>query len=1071
MMDSKAKRLKLPFILLLLILYQSAMKFGGCSKLLTFKPSAMKWPFTLCCLLFALLLQAQWPDGGGYTSRISAEWGLEGIDLHDIQEDWNGFMWMASDEGLYRFDGTTIKHYTHSVADSILPHNQVLSILVDEEAQVLWLGTAKGLCRFDPATEQVKYYQWQAGNPNSLADDVVRHVLKDRSGTIWVACFNYGLSRYRPDSDDFENFYFELPGIEALQANDPTINASRLNSFRYIAQDSNSDELYWLASPLGPISFDHSNGQFRWLFAEQADELMLKRSATFIYPLPDQLIIGTATYSYCFEFATGQLEPLLTDSGLSYLMRVILKPDGRLWLSYRNGLATYDPQSEERGQVWRDQPSLQRYYGIRHYNDDGHIWVHSTGATLLYDPSKQVTSLSAPVQEARSPIRATKSALDGRLAALTREGRYFHLFDANTNQWESRAIKAPTDILDDILWQDLVQLDTTRWLLLDFQQAYIYHIHTNELVPFEVNTDYPHPAFTAALLDRQNQLWLATRRIGLFRIDLTSGESAHFVDELNSDHSSSLYTWISKLHEDQQGNIWVRLARSYAIYRPDHQRFEVYPHYSMGEKTFRYVRNFTESPTGEVWVASEDQGFGPADLQDGIQRKIGGLNGLLSDVSEQIDFDRGGTLWVLSDKGISSYNTASERIQNYPWDRGIPQARQFRPLPDGRLALLLPQGGLALLDPSLLELDRLLPQPYITQVRTADQLAFEGGNRTNLHELRLPAGSDYLTIEYSALGYSNPKEFAYRLRGVDNTWIAANDSRRISYSNLAPGHYTFELRSRLEGTQWSAPQQLKLYLAPYWWQTTLFKIVAVLGVLALIYAFYRRRERNIRREERLKTEFERRLNDLEMKALRAQMNPHFLFNALNSIQLFIIKNNPREAVNYLDRFAKLFRLILSNSRAKFIPLKTELETLSLYMQLEKLRFKVEFDHHITVDPAINQHEVEIPPMLLQPFIENAIWHGIQHKQERGKIILDIQRQEDMLVCTVEDDGIGRKQAAALKKGGIKSHQSMGMQITEDRLHMLYPSANGHASINIIDLYNEQEQARGTRVVIKMPVDP
>ncbi|HTL10625.1 MAG TPA: two-component regulator propeller domain-containing protein [Chitinophagaceae bacterium] len=213
-----------------------------------------------------------------------------------------------------------------------------------------------------------------------------------------------------------------------------------------------------------------------------------------------------------------------------------------------------------------------------------------------------------------------------------------------------------------------------------------------------------------------------------------------------------------------------------------------------------------------------------------------------------------------------------------------------------------------------------------------------------------------------------------------------------------------------------------------------------------------------------------KMADVEMQALRAQMNPHFIFNCLNSINRYIVKSDQATASLYLTRFAKLIRLILDNSNSKNITLANELEALKLYIDMEALRFDKKFTYQITVDNNIHTDSVELPPLIIQPYVENAIWHGLLHKEAGGHLHIHVSlQQENMLVCEIEDNGVGRERAKDLRSKSATSRKSLGMKLTEDRLALLNKHAALSASIGIIDLVSASGEPAGTKVILKIPV--
>jgi LytS/YehU family sensor histidine kinase len=215
--------------------------------------------------------------------------------------------------------------------------------------------------------------------------------------------------------------------------------------------------------------------------------------------------------------------------------------------------------------------------------------------------------------------------------------------------------------------------------------------------------------------------------------------------------------------------------------------------------------------------------------------------------------------------------------------------------------------------------------------------------------------------------------------------------------------------------------------------------------------------------------YQSRMVELEMQALRAQMNPHFIFNCLNSINRFILKNQSDEASDYLTKFSKLIRLILFNSQSQSVPLENELEALKLYLEMEMLRFEGRFHFQINPDPELEVEDIEVPPLIIQPYVENAIWHGLMHKEGQGHLSIDLHREKGTLLCQITDDGVGRKRAAELKSKSASKGKSLGMQITSHRLELINSLNEKETTVQITDLVDPTGEACGTRVVLRIPV--
>ncbi len=222
--------------------------------------------------------------------------------------------------------------------------------------------------------------------------------------------------------------------------------------------------------------------------------------------------------------------------------------------------------------------------------------------------------------------------------------------------------------------------------------------------------------------------------------------------------------------------------------------------------------------------------------------------------------------------------------------------------------------------------------------------------------------------------------------------------------------------------------------------------------------------------KQIETAFERKIAETEMTALRAQMNPHFIFNCLNSIKLYTLENNSQTASEYLTIFSQLIRLVLENSRSEKVSLQKELETLRLYIELEAMRFKNKVKYQINVSPYIDQQYIDIPPLLLQPYVENAIWHGLMHKKEGGTICIDVSLpQEHSLQIEISDDGVGRELSAKYKSKSATTQKSFGLKMTSERIAIIYQVYNIKADVQILDMKDDVNKVNGTKVIIKIPV--
>lgn len=240
-------------------------------------------------------------------------------------------------------------------------------------------------------------------------------------------------------------------------------------------------------------------------------------------------------------------------------------------------------------------------------------------------------------------------------------------------------------------------------------------------------------------------------------------------------------------------------------------------------------------------------------------------------------------------------------------------------------------------------------------------------------------------------------------------------------------------------------------------------ILISLIILGLIFAFFYLMNRQYQ------SDYEKRVLGMEQHLLRSQMNPHFLFNSLNSIKLYIINNDKKNAVHYLNKFSKLVRRILEGSSLKETPLADELETIELYLNIENIRFSDDIKYEIEVDPDVNINKVKIPSLMLQPFLENAIWHGLSSKDGPKNIWVKVNKKDNMhIVISIIDNGVGRMASAQIKENRVLQRKSVGIDITKERIANFAKNYQFDHSVEIIDLFDDQGMPKGTKVVLEIP---
>lgn len=365
---------------------------------------------------------------------------------------------------------------------------------------------------------------------------------------------------------------------------------------------------------------------------------------------------------------------------------------------------------------------------------------------------------------------------------------------------------------------------------------------------------------------------------------------------------------------------------------------------------------------------------------------------------------------------------------------------------------------------SNLKNDSTPPSVFINTIK------INGRDTSALTYYELNHSENNLEINISGVfGGKSELQYKYILEGKDANWNYTTNTK-MYYTSLQPGSYVFKVFAMNDNGVWSkVPALITFNIATPFYKSFWFLFSIILFIIAIVLVIIFLVTRRSQQQRALFEEGKRKILISELHALRSQMNPHFIFNTLSSIQSFITKNDSKDAVYYLSKFSKLMRATLENTKKQRIPIKDEIESLQLYMDLEKLRLNNKFTYQINVDKAIDEQFEEIPPMLIQPYIENAIWHGISHKTGNGIITISFSlATENSLKCEIEDNGVGRNKAGEMKIEHLKN-KSLGMTITKERLEIINSLKDSKLNVNIIDL-TKKNIPLGTKIELFIPLD-
>jgi streptogramin lyase len=571
--------------------------------------------------------------------------------------------------------------------------------------------------------------------------------------------------------------------------------------------------------------------------------------------------------------------------------------------------------------------------------------------------------------------------------------------------------------------------------------------------------------------DSKGILWLATSN-GLYAWDETQNTVIDYSDTFQRSSGLSSFNLIQTF-VDRAGAVWfVTDTRRLFQFNPTSGTCEKFNSDDASKNKLKgNAESILQDREGRLWINMFSIGLACLDLNTDSVRYITAANGLLSGRILSMTLDSADNLWALSDKGVSVVNTHNLHVRNFTRKQGfeIADANVIEFKDDGKIYI----GGRDYawkFDPKVLLVQGNQGKIYITSLEVLSKPYTAAPDYNSLDTLFLSYSEDDVRIGFTVPDIGSEVDYYYYTKadGIDCDWVLQGKEGKATYSQLNNGVYTIHIRAKNGAGEWCTDERIMtIIVSPPFWKQSAFIASLALTLLLILVWLYRLRIKQIRTKAHDQGVFRQQLNELENKALRSQMNPHFIFNSLNSINSYIIKNKTDEASAYVTKFARLIRLILDNSMENTVLLEKELMALNLYIEIENKRFENKFTWQIQVDEDVNTSRLIIPPMVIQPYVENAIWHGLLHKSQPGVLKIDISRREGYLEITIEDDGVGRNAAIGMRSKTSLKTKSHGLDVTARRIANFNGDSVHEDAVTIMDLSTSEGSALGTRVILRL----
>ncbi len=977
----------------------------------------------------------------------------------------------------------------HFTTRNGLPHNTVISLYQDQTG-FLWIGTANGLCKYNGIDFTPIQVPWNKGNHWV---QVIQSIFEDRQGNMWFGSRSGEIISYHVESNHWQqhnkltqqgnyvtHFYQKKEGELWLGTISGVIllydykrdslfeKAEIHNKVRQLHQDDEGK--LWVSGISQLLLMDQN-------FKEQAiaPKLSSKLKGRITATISKQGSIVFYDKDSCFVYAIGTekinaygLKYSANNQGVNYKAT----PDEYLW-STEKCVITFRPNQTDFYQY-----SIGKEYSTYAINDllrdhTGLIWV-ATDIGLVKIDRKRYQFQAYSVEEGSVKLHnnyirslcilGNDLWLGFRNGSITRlycdSGSYvfnqkklYNIVDKDGGIKDKTTINTMMTGKDGTLWcgglEGLFKWNKTKDL---FESYTMIRENGEPMLAEEV---------WALCKDTEGRIWIGGRTMGLWVIDKKG--ISHKVS-LGREQTPAVWN----IYQTLRGEVWIGTSKG--LFKVEENKAGNFITEAIKEQQNRNIWDITEDGKGNYFIASTDWGLSVFNENTGQFTNYTMAKGLPSNSVCGVEIDKAGNAWVSTVSGLSRLNPATGQITNFYEEDGlISNDFNFKVSAGnsaGELFFGTKNGLLTFIPPEEDE------QVYIPSEVVINSMVVNGKEVVNDPDKEsLPYYENNVSFRFSLLEYSRPAkhQYYYQLSPFDQGWKQTDGRLPLAtYTNLPAGKYRFKLKASSDGINWEQSNDLTFTIQPAFWQRSWFVPALFLTLLSIVFAILRYSFQSRLKTEREKNEVEKKMVSLELQALQAQMNPHFIFNATNSIQHFMLKGDMIVANDYLTLFARLMRFYLEASINKKVRLSEELEMLKLYLELEQLRFDARFEFNINCT-EVDTDSVEIPSMLLQPFIENAIYHGLATKKGKGQLTVEIKSDEekDKLIILIEDNGIGRDEARKLRNTlGIK-HQSRAIQLMEERMNLMNNLGEKHLSIEVVDKKDSTAKPEGTKVIITL----
>ena len=979
----------------------------------------------VCC---AIQTFAQQP----VTIQLTEKDGLPDIEFYDVLEDKNGFIWLAADKGLFRYDGKSFVNFSHQNKRGL----SVFGLFEDDKGRI-WCNTISGQFFYIENQKMILFADLKEDLKGQLPEfKVINNELIAFSEkgifVINVASKKQKVIRDQISSSPYYGypFYYKNQLFFTFENQIKIFEKQQIHS-KFIFTNNKFISKHNAFCNLGNGILFCTNMQNKQYFF-----IKLDNQNTFV------------KCEVPIEFANKKIINCI-------------KSDNLLWFGTNQGVIVCTILNNQI--TYKDTYLKSEYVSKIIKDKNNNYWFSTLRNGVFVMPNIYIQKEN--FNGISNQISALCAIASKFLIAGSTDGK-ISIWNAKINHWKQFALPSNSKVA-----QIVYNSSYKSIFISQDNQSYIWNIDKNEMykVPFFISSK-------SISITANNELLNAS-------YDRATVMKNPFENTINS--LNSVFVQVPQFVEKSISNTKtdIRNKRAYASFYSFNNKtnyvgfVDELMRFDTNNKLFpiRYQNkpilaiDIQETNNEIIWVATFNDGI-IGIKNNKVVAVLTSKNGLFSNQISKLKSNQN-ELWIATNKGVQCFNSDTKTFKNLTKNDGLESYTISDIEIINQTLFLSSNTGIYSIDIAKGFKNEPQPKVYFKSV--------------TIHEKDTLLNSKYeleyykndIKFSFNANGFQSNESitYQYKLQGINDNWLTLeNGNDFVRYSSLPSGSYTFYVKAINANGLASLPISIFMEVNAPYWQKWWFYVVLSLVISGGIWFVFKMRLKQVEKEKEIeleKVQLDKELISSQLENLRSQMNPHFIFNALNSIQEYIVTNEKVNASSFLVKFSRLIRMYLEHSRENEIPLEEEITALKLYLELEKDRFEEALDYEIIVDENLNPKTIKITSIFIQPYVENAIKHGLLHLKNNRllQVTFEFNTTKDSVICSIKDNGIGRKKAEEMKKQREYLHKSFATSANQKRIELINKIRTKKASISITDLYDKNNVATGTLVQIEIPL--